>query len=86
MLQSARIRLDLIRTEIDVGLTFAQIALQSATQLGKRIRNTRNARTAYDAVVRMMSNAAMNDGTAEDLLGRLATLRNDLAALGEGGL
>jgi hypothetical protein len=83
MLASETIRRDLIRTEIEIGLTFAQIALQSKDLPEKRRRNALNARTAYETALRLTSQTAMEDTDAIDLSNRAAILRAHLEDLGE---
>ena len=80
---SEKIRLDLIATELDLGRTFAQIALQATDDMHKRQRNTLNARAAYDAVSRLIAKALMTEDESRQVQAKHAELESQLIDLGE---
>ena len=51
-------KVDFIKTDLDVAITFAQIA-QESTDENNAGRNLRNARKAYDAVLHFRSTATL---------------------------
>jgi hypothetical protein len=77
-----RLKVDFIRTDLDVALTFAQIARQTG-ESEKTIRNQRNARKAYDAVLHYMGTASLTRFDQENLTRKLALLKSALLSLGE---
>lgn len=84
--QSEKIRLDLIRTEIEIAVTFARIALQAKDDPEKRMRNRQNARTAYDAILGLAAQAVFDDAGIEDFRNKVSGLKLLLSELGETGL
>ena len=71
-------------TEIETGLTFADIALGAKPHdVDKIRRNTANARTAYDTVLRFRSRVDVDEAGAKRLEAVLAQLRAALLELGE---
>lgn len=84
--QSEKIRLDLIKTELDVAFTFAQVAFQSGDSPEKRRRNTSNARKAYDTLLKLAAQAAQDETAAQKLRHDLNALRQQLISLGEADL
>lgn len=71
----------LIPAELETGLAFAQIAKRSAHE--KRDRNRKNARKAYDAVLRFRERVHCSSRDADVMNEKLERLRTDLAELGE---
>lgn len=74
-----------LKTELDVGLTFAWIALNSY-QIGwhhKAERNRAAARRAYDALVRFRNRAALTALQSENFEHGFAFLQERLRLLGE---
>lgn len=69
-----------------MAFTFAQIALQAKDNPERRKRNTRNARAAYDTVLRLAACAAMDDTRFAELRNSMIALRSMLTALCEPGL
>lgn len=78
-------RLELIITELKVGETFAEIALETKNE-STRVRNKSNARKAYDAVVRLASRTNLSIPDWETIKAGIDRLKQCLAALGETGL
>lgn len=71
-----------LRIELESGWTFAAIAL-STNDEGKRIRNTANARAAYNTVLRFMGQVALDDEQARELADSIERLNRELVALDE---
>ena len=78
----AQLRADFLYSEVMLGIVFADIAL-SATDLGKRVRNTKNAKKAYAAVLRFMKRVDLGD--VESIAATFGILNHKLIALGELG-
>ena len=74
-------KVDFIKTDLDIAITFAQIA-QESTDENKAARNLRNARKAYDAVLHFLSTAALTPRDRK-ITEKLAWLKSALMALGE---
>ena len=76
--------LDFLRTEISSGMTFAQLAREAQPfEIGKAERNRRNARLAYDTVLRFRGRVRMSKEATRTLESELARLRLTLKELGE---
>jgi hypothetical protein len=74
---------EFIRTELETGITFASIALDSKTE-EKRQRSCQNARKAYDTAMHFWKEHLPEESvTPPELLARLNTLRDLLLRLGE---
>jgi hypothetical protein len=78
--QAAVIRF--LNTEADVGLNLARFTAESPTG-EKRARNHRNAREAYDTVIKHLDRTAATSEELEALHQKMATLRELLKSLGE---
>jgi hypothetical protein len=76
------VKLHLITADLDVALTFAQIALQTQDRQ-KAIHNRQNARKAYDAVLRYMGSASLSRFDRENMMRKLSSLKSALLSLGE---
>lgn len=76
------VKVDSIKTDLDTALTFVQIARQTSER-EKSIRNRRNARQAYDVVLRYIDSASLNGLEREHLTKKLASLKSALLSLGE---
>ncbi len=75
--------LDFLNTEADTGLTFARIANQS-NDAEESLRRRREARKAYDSVLKYLGRAAnASSGDIEALRHKMAELRDALESLGE---
>ena len=70
-----------LRSEVDTGHTLANIALASEDE--KRSRNARNARAAYDAVLRFVGRVSLSKDENRELDENLGTLKSKLVELGE---
>ena len=66
-------------TEADLGLTFASLALMARSGDKQRIRrNTRNAQTAYETILRFRERVDLDDAAAAQLDGKLEQLKHVL--------
>lgn len=75
-------RADFLKTELSLGLTFADMALNSADD-EKTKRNCKNARTAYNALVKFSDGVALSKGDSEHMASGMALLKSQLVLLGE---
>ncbi len=76
------LKVELIKTDLEVALTFAQIASQTNDR-EKAIRNQQNARKAYDTVVRYAASATLTHFERERIATKLKLLKSALLSLGE---
>jgi hypothetical protein len=77
-----KLKVDCIRTDLDVALTFAQIACQTDDR-EKTIRTQHNARKGYDAGLQFMSTAKITRFDLEVIEEKLIGLKSALLGLGE---
>jgi hypothetical protein len=73
---------DFLRLDAQTARTFIDLALQT-NDLGKKERNCKNARKAYDTILRLWNNVAFTstqEAYMHEMMGRLKT---DLEQLGE---
>jgi hypothetical protein len=68
-------------TDLEMGSTFARMAMESSRE--KRVRTTREARIAYDTVLRFSSKIALIKAEQEYISEQLAALKSKLQILGE---
>ncbi len=80
--RSNYVRLSFLMTELDVGITFAKIALESGNE-DTRTRNRRNARKAYDTALHFLPKIRETQAEDKQINGKLATLKTFLQSLGE---
>jgi hypothetical protein len=78
----AQLRAGFLYSEIAAGLVYADIAL-SASDFGKRLRNTKNAKSVHDVVLRFMDRVDLGD--VESIAANFQSLNHKLIALGEVG-
>jgi hypothetical protein len=71
-----------LKLDVEVGLTFAGIALQTQDP-EKRERTRRVASKAYDTVLRLMNRVTFTKDGAQSLARNLLRLKYDLMMLGE---
>jgi len=71
-----------LKTEVQTGLLFAKIALESKNP-HKISRNTLNARKAYDTLLYFLNDTVLNEDADSEFHIKLATLRGNLLELGE---
>jgi len=71
-----------LKTDLDVALTFAEIALHAGDDLEKKIRNQANALYAYDSVLRLIERVTFTQADAGEIEKRLKRLRTALEQLG----
>lgn len=77
--------LDFLLTEIETGLTFANLANSSQPEEGdKVVRNVKNARTAYDKVLQFRQRVKLDKAANAKLDASLKRLQTALQDLGEG--
>jgi hypothetical protein len=74
--------LDFLKAELDTGFTLADIALESEDP-DKIGRNRKNARLAYDTVVRTKERVLLTEEQLQSVLRSLKQLRKKLQKLGE---
>jgi hypothetical protein len=72
-----------LRVELDLGLTFSEIALQTTSNPDKRARNCSNAVTACKAVLHRMGDVDLTPAESTEIGAKLQHLRIRLAALGQ---
>lgn len=77
-----KVTLTFLHTELDTGLTFAQIALHSPFAETKR-RNQANARKAYDMFLRWRKETPMSRAEAAEMQEKSSRLESALKDLGE---
>ena len=75
-------QVEFLRTEIDTGLTMANIA-RKATHNDKKERNRTNARKAYDAILRFLPQSNLKADEEDQIKCGLAKLEAELRQLGE---
>ncbi len=75
--------LDFLRIELDVGLTFARMALQSQGSSAKRRRNRANARKAYDSFAAWEKRLRLTAVEKQKLGTKFKKLKSALVKLGE---
>jgi hypothetical protein len=80
--ETVALRIDFIQTDLELGVTFADMAAE-ALNGGKRARNKRNARRAYDTVFLSFSRLSLKGPIEREIRERLAYLRLRLESLGE---
>lgn len=73
---------DFVRKDLDAALTFAEIARQTGDR-AKAMRNQRNARSGYDAIIRYIGTVNLNRVESENITRKLALLKSALLSLGE---
>jgi hypothetical protein len=76
------VKADFLLIDSEVALTFCGIALQ-ATDLEKKERTTKEARKAYDTILRLKRGVALLDIDAERLVRDLRRIKSELEVLGE---
>ena len=69
--------------DLDLGLTFANMARQWSHDEARKTRLIRESRKAYDAVVRYFATARLNKPTEGEIRNRLDSLKLQLEGLGE---
>jgi hypothetical protein len=82
LLDSNQVRSDFLKTELSLGLTFADIALSSDDDV-KTKRNRNNARTAYEALVKFMGHVSLTPADSAHMANGMALLKSQLQQLGE---
>jgi hypothetical protein len=76
------LKVDFITTDLEVALTFAEIARQTGDG-AKAFRNRQNARKAYDFVLLYLGTASLSRSEQQVLKKKLAILKSTLLSLGE---
>ena len=80
--RSNRIRVDFLKLDVQLGLTFSGMALKTQDS-EKRARTRRLGRKAYDTVLRLMDRVALTKEDDQSLALNLYRLKCDLVMLGE---
>jgi glycogen debranching enzyme len=73
---------EFLPTDLNTALTFMNVA-ESTGKADVRERNYKNARRAYDSVMRLMQNKTIDDTQREELNQRLAVLKSRLQNVGQ---
>ncbi len=76
-------RLKALMADLAAGLGFAKLASERAADSAKRERNRRNARKAYDTVVKFAKNVTLASTEERALNDGLAKLKSALEQLGD---
>ena len=77
-----QVRTEFLTTELSLGLTFADIALSSNDEV-KTKRNCKNARTAYNALLKFIGQVNLTPADSLRLAEGMERLKSQLMALGE---
>lgn len=80
--QFNRVGADFLKADVATALTFSETALDSDDP-GKKQRNQRSARKAYDTIVRMAKKITLHEKDASELKHALQQLKANLLRLGE---
>ena len=78
-----RTTVEFLRTDVDTGIMLARIAVGARKDSERRIRNTRNARMAYDTVEKLRRQTPMSTEIRNALDEKIGLLRSLLEVLGE---
>jgi hypothetical protein len=76
-------RIEFLQIDLELGLTIAQIAASAGSDTEKRERNTRNARKAYNTVVRFRDTIAPTGEQSRHITEKFRELHLALVNLGE---
>ncbi len=71
-----------LRTELEIGLAFSRIAL-TANDSHKAVRNTAQARLAYDTALRFLHTVVLTKAESEELDAKFKELKAALKDCGE---
>ena len=83
LLKSTReITLNMLHSELSLGLTFSRIA-STSNDPDKINRNRANARRAYDAVLKFQKRISLTKAEARDLRGGLVRIKRGLQQFGD---
>ncbi len=70
-----------LKTELETGLTFSRVALNSKDNANKRARNTANARKAYDTAQDWAAKLALTPADSKEVAAGFERLKANLAKL-----
>jgi hypothetical protein len=70
-----RLKVDLIKTDLAVAITFAKVATESTDEETKH-RNRSNAQKAYDSVLHFLSAAILTPTDEKEITTKLALLKS----------
>ena len=73
----------LVKTDLKAGLTFARIAQQGRSDADTKYRNQTNARKAYDTILKWEKRLVLTEHDEHDIAEKLILLKSALIALGE---
>jgi hypothetical protein len=73
---------DFLKIDVETALTFTGLALETDNE-EKKQRNRKNARKAYDAILRLWGNVTFTPSEEAHMHEKMGILKNDLELLGE---
>ena len=76
-------RVHFLKVDLDIALTFADIALNAGADSEKRIRNQANARKAYDNAIHLLRRLTLANVEVREVDQKLRRLKSALQELGE---
>ena len=79
---SNAVSIEFLKTELSTGLLFADLAL-GAGDPEKKSRNTKNARTAYEAILKFIVRVTLDDDDTRHMTEGMTLLKSHLRELGE---
>ncbi len=77
------VSVEVLKTDLNTGMTFAHIAQQSTRDPEKKRRNRANARKAYDSVLDYEKRLEITEKDKRDIAEKLTRLKSVLIQLGE---
>ena len=77
-----KLRANFLQIDAEIALTFASVALGASNQ-EKRRRTTQTALTAYNTIIRLRKNTALDGAEREKLDANLQKLKRELESLGQ---
>jgi hypothetical protein len=73
---------DFLRVDVETALTFSGLALETDNN-EKRQRNRKNARKAYDTILRLGKNVTLTPAQAKHMQEKISRLKRELELLGD---
>jgi hypothetical protein len=80
--RTERDKVRFLMSELETGLTFANLAMDSS-DAEKIATNTRNARKAYETILRFLPETALTQTDEREIAAALSALQSELQVLGE---
>ena len=78
-----QIGFEFLINDLDLALTMTERASSAESDSDKRVRNTSNARHAYNTVLHLRNRVNLNGGQEEEFSTKVAHLKSALMQLGE---